>query len=118
MDNIMNTLTKTKTNTKTDKFLDVKVGKYNLGVVPNMIINRMIHEISFAVVKKQLIDKHNHRQCWQEVMGDLSDHFYYKDYQTQDDDYDMARNDFIEMYGTYEENPEAYAFYSDLVCGV
>jgi hypothetical protein len=46
------------------KFLDVKAGKYNLGVVPNMIINRMIHEIRFAVVKQQLIDKHNHRQYW------------------------------------------------------
>jgi hypothetical protein len=50
---------------KTDKFLDIKTGKYNLGVVPNMIISRMVHEIHFSVVKQQLIDKYNHRRCWQ-----------------------------------------------------
>lgn len=35
-------------------FLNVKTGKYNLGIVPNMIIDRHLHSIRLNEVMKEL----------------------------------------------------------------
>jgi hypothetical protein len=56
---------------ETYKFLDIQAGEYNIGVVPNILIDKMIHEISFINVKHQIIGRYKHRQLWKDVMADL-----------------------------------------------
>lgn len=95
------------------KFLDTEKGEYNLGTVPNYLIDKFLHQLSYIEVKHQIIGRYRHRQLWQNVLDELYNNECDDLFNVQD-----AHNWFVETYGTYEENPRAYDFYNDLVYGV
>jgi hypothetical protein len=104
-----------KFNFETTKFLDLQAGEYNLGVVPNMIIDKFIHEISFVQVTKQLVGRYEHKKNMKIVLEEM---ISYDEIENFEDNFFEEHNRFVEEFGTFEENPEAYAFYNDFVYGV
>jgi hypothetical protein len=88
------------------KFLDLQKGEYNLGVVPNIIIDSYIHNLNFVDVLRQLVGRFEHKKKMESVLNELM-----IPYENDVDDYIEAHNWFVETYGTVEENPNAYAFY-------
>lgn len=39
------------------KYLDTKKGEYNLGAVPNQLIDKFVHQINFSKIKSSLLQK-------------------------------------------------------------
>jgi hypothetical protein len=110
-------------------YLAIQDGKYNLGTCPNLLVDKYLHNLRLKEVKKELIqkcqDRTRHKEIWAEVMYDIDDFYYFDNVSSfiiwknsENNRFLEEHNWFVEKFGTEEENPEAYSFYSDLVCGI
>lgn len=115
----MNVLSKFDINDKffTDKFLDIESAQYNLGIIPNIIIDKFLHQAEYTNVLCQLIGRYKHRLAWKKTMCELLENGY-SDYIQDAIDIEERHEWFVNTYGTIEDNPAAYDFYHDLVYGV